>query len=264
MGIYNCADTLGEAIESILNQTYTCWELIMCDDGSSDDTLAVAEMYKHDNPTKIIVLKNETNLGLNKTLNKCLRVATGEYIARMDGDDISLPNRFEEEIDFLEKHFQYGLVSCPMIFFDSDGQERIGKAKERPEKKDLLKGGAFCHAPCMIRKNIFLEVNGYTEDERLLRVEDFNLWQKIYARGYVGYNLQKPLYKMRDDQKAYSRRSFRSRLNGTYAVALGVGILQLPVYYYIYVVRDFVMNVIKSLLPSGVYRYFHKKNKAKV
>ena len=93
MGIYNCAETLPEAIESILNQTYLNWELIMCDDGSSDDTWKIAIRYAEKYPDKIKILKNESNKGLNYTLNRCLKKATGKYIARMDGDDISMPER---------------------------------------------------------------------------------------------------------------------------------------------------------------------------
>ena len=104
MGIYNCAETLSDAIDSIIAQTYDNWELIMCDDGSTDNTYNIAQEYKERYPDKIVLLKNEKNMGLNYTLNKCLEVASGEYIARMDGDDISLPTRFEKEIGFLNEH----------------------------------------------------------------------------------------------------------------------------------------------------------------
>ena len=90
MGIYNCGDTLSEAIECIVHQTFSDWELIMCDDGSNDDTYEIAISYKEKYPEKIIVLQNEKNRGLNYTLNKCLKQARGKYIARMDADDISV------------------------------------------------------------------------------------------------------------------------------------------------------------------------------
>ena len=93
MAIYNCASTLEEAIESILNQTYTNWELIMCDDGSSDNTYAVAKKYADKYADKIILIRNESNKKLPATLNHCLKYVTGEYVARMDGDDISAENR---------------------------------------------------------------------------------------------------------------------------------------------------------------------------
>lgn len=259
MGIYNCEDTLDEAIESIFNQTYTDWELIMCDDASTDCTYEIAKKYYDKYPDKIKLIKNKKNQGLNITLNNCLKIADGEYIARMDGDDISISERLEKEVNFLETHREYALVSCPMIHFDENGDFLTGKAKEYPQKTDLLVGGMFCHAPCMIRKNVYDEVGGYTVDKRLIRVEDFNLWQKIYAKGYKGYNLQEPLYKMRDGRNAKSRRTFKSRMNGTYAVYVGYKLLKLPPYYLIYVMKDFIMNVVKTIMPIGLYSYFHKK-----
>ena len=116
MGMYNCADTLSEAIESILNQTMKEWELIMCDDGSSDATYEVAELYRKRYPEKMILLRNRENRGLNYTLNRCLKAAKGKYIARMDGDDICLPERFAAEYEnignrennFNRKH-RYGI-----------------------------------------------------------------------------------------------------------------------------------------------------------
>ena len=92
MGIYNCAETLPDAINSILNQTYSDWELIMCDDGSSDDTFDVAQKYVDIYPNQIILLQNEKNLGLNYTLNRCLALATG----KPRGDQRAVPRRGHE------------------------------------------------------------------------------------------------------------------------------------------------------------------------
>ena len=104
MGIYNCAPTLPEAIDSILAQTFSNWQLILCDDGSADSTYAVAKSYQERFPDKIVLLQNERNMGLNHTLNRCLQKADGEYVARMDGDDVSLPTRLEKEATFLDEH----------------------------------------------------------------------------------------------------------------------------------------------------------------
>ena len=130
MGIYNCAATLSEALDSLINQTYKSFKIILCDDGSSDNTYQIAKRYadKYDN---IILIKNERNMKLAATLNHCLKYADTEYIARMDGDDISLPTRFEKEINFLDAHPEYALVSCPMIHFDEKGEWKRGKAIEK-------------------------------------------------------------------------------------------------------------------------------------
>lgn len=260
MGIYNCANTLPEAIESILAQTYKDWHLIMCDDASTDNTYEVAKSYCEKYPDKMKLIYNEKNLGLNKTLNKCLYTAEGEYIARMDGDDISLPERFEKEVCFLDNHPEFAIVSSPMIYFDETGDWKTGKAIEYPEKKDfILHSPFFCHAPCMIRREAYLKVKGYSEDPRTLRFEDCHLWYKMYACGYKGYNIQEPLYKMRDDRNACNRRTFRSRLNSIYVKYVGFKMLKMPWYTYIFILRTLVVNIILGMMPYKLYMYIHRK-----
>lgn len=256
MGIYNCAKTLPEAIDSILSQTYTDWELVLCDDGSQDDTYVVADGYRQRFPHKIILLKNERNMGLNYTLNRCLEHASGAYIARMDGDDISLPQRFEIELAALEAEPELAVVSCPMIYFDENGNQASGLfLGEYPDCEMLVHGPVHCHAPCMIRAEVMHRVGGYSVDKRLLRVEDWHLWLKIYAAGGRGKNLSQPLYKMRDDWNAASRRRFRYRMNEAYMSALAVKTLGLPKWKYVFVLRP----ILVGLLSGPVYRYLHQK-----
>ena len=260
MGIYNCANTLEEAIDSLKFQTYQNFEVIMCDDGSKDNTAEIAQRYVDLEPQRFVLLKNEKNLGLNKTLNRCLEIAKGEYIARMDGDDVSLPERFEKEVQALEEHPEFAVVSTPMMYFDENGVWKTGKAIEFPQKKDFIKHSPFfCHAPCMIRKNVFLEVGGYSEDNRTLRFEDCHLWYKIYAEGYKGFNLMEPLYMMRDDHNAFKRRTFSSRLNASYVKYVGFKMNHMPWYTYIYVVQSFLKNLILGIIPRGVYMYLHRR-----
>ena len=121
MGIYNCASTLQEALDSLYAQTFQDFEIILCDDGSKDNTYEIAfkNAQKHKN---IVLLRNEKNLGLNATLNKCLEVAQGEYIARMDADDISLPERLQVQYDFMEAHKEYDWCGCNAELFDENGE----------------------------------------------------------------------------------------------------------------------------------------------
>lgn len=256
MGIYNCADTLPEAIECILNQTYPDWELIMCDDGSEDDTYKVAAGYSSNYPDKIVLLRNKKNQGLNKTLNNCLDAAKGRYIARMDGDDLCSYNRFQKEIEFLEANNDFAIVSTNMEYFDEQGVFGKSSSKEYPQKKDIVKGTPHCHAPCMVRKEAYDVVGGYSVDKKLLRVEDYHLWIKIYAHGYKGYNIQEPLYQMRDDRNATKRRRFRYRLNEAYVKLLAVKLLKLPLWNAVYALRP----IIVGMMPAGIYGMLHKQN----
>lgn len=254
MAIYNCENTLDEAIQSILNQTYKKWELILCDDGSIDDTYKIALKYSKQF-TNVQVYQNKKNMGLNYSLNKCLQYAEGEYIARMDGDDISLPKRLEKEVAFLEEHLEYAIVSTPMKYFDVEGVFKVGKSKGEPLITNFAKGTPFCHAPCMVRREAYDAVDGYTESPKRIRVEDWDLWIKMYKMGYKGFVLDEPLYMMRDDRNAYSRRKFKYRVNEARVSCMAVQELKLPMRYYIYLLRPLVVGI----LPKSVYMYLHKK-----
>ena len=211
MGIYNCAETLPEAIDSVLTQTFSDWQLILCDDGSKDNTYGIAKEYQGRFPEKILLLQNEQNMGLNHTLNRCLQVASGEYVARMDGDDISLPTRLEKEAAFLDAHPEYAIVSTPMIFFDEHGDWGRSYAIEEPTKRDFIKHSpVHCHAPCMIRREAYLAVGGYTEDRRsrmnaahVMR-DGFSLFHfPRYLYGYIYIDLAKHFVKSIMPEKLY-------------------------------------------------------------
>ena len=255
MGIYNCANTLDEAIESIMSQTYSNWQMIMCDDGSVDDTYSVANKYVEQCPDKFVLIKNDKNRGLNYTLNHCLKYADGDYIARMDGDDISLPTRFEKEVEFLNNNPKYSIVSCQMVYFDDEGDFRISKDNGEPAISQFAKGTPFCHAPCMVRREAYMAINGYTESVKRLRVEDWDLWVRMYEKGYRGYRINEPLYKMRDDRNAYSRRKFKFRINEARVSAYATKKLKLGIINYIWVFRP----IIVGLLPNKLYDYLHKR-----
>lgn len=256
MGIYNCAATLPEAIECILAQTVTDWELILCDDGSKDDTYAVAESYRKKYPNQIILVKNEKNMGLNHTLNHCLSYAKGEFIARMDGDDLCSAQRFEKELAALQQHPEMALVSTGMTYFDESGTWGQCHMEPFPDKRHFVYGTPFCHAPCMARREAICAVGGYTDDPKYLRVEDYDLWVKLYAAGYRGMNLQEPLYQMRDDRNAFSRRKFKYRINEARVICKAIRLLKLPIWNYVRAVKP----ILVGLMPTGIYTLLHKKH----
>lgn len=262
MAIYNCASTLRQAIDSIVNQTYSDWELILCDDYSTDNTLIIAKEYEalHDN---ILVIKNNRNLGLPASLNHCIKYAQGDYIARMDGDDISLPQRFEKEMKVFEEHPEYSIVSCAMINFDENGDWGVQRKPEKPEKLDFIYDSPICHAPCIMCKNALIDVGCYTVREDLRRGQDYYLWHKFYCKGYKAYNLQEPYYKMRDDKNAAARRgynmNFVQRIKRSlifYRVKKEIfKNLDLPIKYKIFTFRP----VVVALMPYWFYSFMHKR-----
>ena len=254
MGIFNCAETLQQAVNSIRNQTYSNWELILCDDGSTDHTYQIAKQLA-DLDDRIILLRNETNQGLNRTLNLCLSIASGEYIARMDGDDECVPERFSKQIQFLQNNPEYDIVSSPMVMFDENGDWGINSVPKHPTAEQIIAGTPICHAPVMMRKSCMNAVDGYTEDRRMIRVEDVNLWIKLYAKGFRCCNLQEPLYRMRNDQNASNRRKYKYRVNEAYVRLQGCRILHLGIKSYIIAMKPLIVG----LVPAKLRQYIRKK-----
>lgn len=255
MGIYNCAGTLKEALDSLLAQTYQRFKVIMCDDGSTDNTVEVAQTYVDRYPGKFILIKNERNMKLAATLNHCLEYVDTEYVARMDGDDLCDPRRFEVQIAFLDAHPMYSHVSTAMRLFDEDGfYGQTGILSECPGKDQFKNGTPYCHAPTMFRTSALRQVGCYTVGPYVERIEDYYLWYKFHRNGLQGFNLQQPLYWMRNDKSAFARRKFKDRLRVFRVkreVLKGLGV---PCGFF-YAARD----VMKGLVPTSIIRFIRKR-----
>lgn len=213
MGIYNMANKkniVKLAIESILNQTYRDFEFIICDDGSNDDTYNVVKnIVKGDE--RVILLKNEKNKGLAYSLNRCIEKAKGKYIARMDSDDISESNRLEKQIQFLDAHSEYAMVGCNLLLINDKGIWGKRILAEKPNKKSFLFTSPFCHPAIVMRRKVLDNVNYYKVEKITRRAEDYDLFMRIYAKGYKGYNMQEFLYQFREDNDTYKRRAYKYR-----------------------------------------------------
>lgn len=253
MGIYNCHDTLNEAVNCIINQTYSNWELIMCDDGSTDNTYDLA-MKLSNKDNRIKVIKNDHNIGLAPTLNHCLQYANGEFIARMDGDDICALDRLEKEFNFLKKNPSYSFVSCNMNCYDGEGIFRKVYYKKTPQLIDFINNSQFCHAGSLIRKDALIAVDGYNLNSAVERVEDYDLWLRLYEKGYKGYNIQEFLYSMRDDRNAIRRRKFKYRIN---EVKIKKRAFDLSECKKIYLYKVFI-PILKGFIPTFIYRVIHR------
>lgn len=256
MGIYNCADTLEESIDSIIKQTYKNIELIMCDDASTDNTYDIAKRYKDMYPNKIILVKNEHNSGLAFSLNHCLKYVTGEYIARQDGDDISVKERFEIQVKFLEENKNYDLVGTKMISFNESGINGYSSVPfNEPTITDLSKSTPFCHATIMARTEVYKNLNGYRVNKYTKRCEDVDLWFRFFANGYKGYNIDDALYMVRDDENAYKRRTFKSYMHLIKVSFDGYRMVKMPLTQYIYLIKQFIA----AIVPRKIMMTYHKK-----
>jgi glycosyltransferase involved in cell wall biosynthesis len=179
MPTYNGAAHLREAIDSMLNQTYTHWELIIVDDGSTDETPEILQEYsrldKRINPYRI------AHGGRGKARNKCLEESSGKYIAVCDSDDISLPDRFKKHVDFLEQHPDIGVVSAQSLFFDSQNVPTSSVAY--PEDPYVIKARfdkgkmGVCHGASMFRRELIDQVGPYSEE--CLRAQDLEFFLRV-------------------------------------------------------------------------------------
>ena len=174
--VYNAAMHLKEAIDSILTQTYTNFEFLILNDGSTDNSAAIIDSYTDKRIRKI---NNPTNQGLIFTLNKGMAESQGKYIARMDADDISLPERFEKQVDFLEKHGEVGICSCDYFQFN-DNKKWLSKSFSNHDEvlTHLLFNCSIAHPTLMLRKSV-LQKQSLLYDSNYPHAEDYELWSRL-------------------------------------------------------------------------------------
>lgn len=214
MGTYNekSRKTTALAIDSMLNQTFTDFEFMICDDGSEAEFFQWLQRYCRKD-SRIILLHNEKNHGLAFSLNRCLRHASGIYVARMDADDIAKPERLEKQAAFLRQHEEYALVGCNAQLICGQCVWGERKMEERPQKDSFLNTSPFIHPAVMIRRNVLETHGGYCERREILRTEDYELFMRLYAKGCRGYNLQEALFIYREERWSYAKRKYRYRIN---------------------------------------------------
>ncbi len=260
IGIYNIPskEILETAINSILHQTYRNLEIIMIDDGSSNETFKWAEEITK-NDDRVVLKKNEQNIGLAKTLNRCLELSTGYYIARMDGDDYCTLDRIEKQVDFLESNQEYQLVASNMSCFDDDGIWGSRINSEIITKKDFLFTSPIPHPTILTYKKCYEAVGGYSESSMVERNEDYDIFMRMFATGINMYVIQEELYFYREDKLCYSKRKYKYRFCEMMVRAHGYKLLKLYPKGVIYVIKPLIVG----LLPSDLLKKLRMKKNSK-
>lgn len=197
MSVYNSALFLREAVDSILNQTYKDFEFLIVDDKSTDESLAILESYKDE---RIVIICNNQNIGLTKNLNKLIKFSKGEFIARMDADDISLPNRFDKQIEFLEKHPEVVLCGTQIQQFGFRTEKSNNALSYFEIKQELLLKNCIAHSTVIWRNNQFKKFDLYY-DENFKSAQDYELWTRVSYRFQI-QNLEETLllYRVHNEQ----------------------------------------------------------------
>lgn len=253
MGVYNGAHRIDKSIQSIINQTFKDWEFVICDDGSSDGSFDKIKQYtKKDD--RIVAIKNPHNAGLAQTLNNCLRVAKGQYVARMDDDDYAYPDRLEKEVSFLDMHPEYDIVAGGRNMVDENGVWGKDDYTGERTKLDIYRGITFAHPTVMVRKEAYDRVCGYSTYEGIGREEDTDLWCKMYIAGSKGFILSDIMLDYFESRNSMTRRKYKFRISEAkikfkYRKALGVSALYIPLA---------MKPLIVGLLPNAVIKLYHK------
>lgn len=196
MPAYNAEKYITLAIESVLGQTFKDFEFVIVDDSSTDNTWPIIQKFA-EKDKRIVPVRNKENLKIAKTLNAGIKLAKGKYIARMDADDWSYPDRLEKQHHFMEEHPEVGIMGGTMVIINEVGKvvgERRYYTQDDEIRKNIFKFSPFCHPVVMIRKSV-LEKSGLY-DPRYKSSEDYELYFRI-GRHAKFANLEDKLTKYR-------------------------------------------------------------------
>ena len=249
-GAYNIGEcySFSASIESILRQTYSDLEFIICDDGSGDNTWELLESLASTDP-RIKLLKNEKNLGLAPTLNRCIEAASGEYIARHDCDDVSAPERIEKQVQFLDTHPDVALVGANAYLFDRKG---VWGEKIYPDpvtKRDFLFCSPYQHGAVIFRREALIKAGSYRVAKETHRTEDYDLFMTL-ATFSEGANLQEFLYYFCEDENTLGRRKYKDKINEAKVRRIGFSKLGLFPRAIPYVIKPLIVGLIPKRMLS--------------
>ena len=261
MGVYNIEHlwVFDQAINSILNQTMSDFEFIICDDGSTDQTYEKLLDYQQ-RDKRVHLLRNQTNKGLAHSLNRCLKLAHGIYIARQDADDISRQDRFEKQLDFLNDHQEISFVGSNVSLYDKSGIWGQRTSPEYPKKTDFLFSAPFVHGSLMFRKETLQSFNGYRVSKETLRAEDYELEMRMYSAGIKGANLQVNLYQFLEDKNTQSRRKYKFRMDEAKVRYQGFKAMGLMPQSMPYVIKPLIVGLLPAPIMEAIHRIQSKQS----
>jgi len=194
MSVYNGEKYLHESVDSILNQTFKDFEFLIINDGSTDKTMQILQCY---NDPRIIIVNNKKNFGLTKSLKKGLQMARGEYVARMDVDDISYPRRLEVQYAYMEGNPDIGIIGSWVDVINDIGK-KISSRKGGYSSEEIYYilnfRNCLTHSSILFRKDLIINNGGY--DEAIDGAQDYELWNRISKIVKI-YQIQEPLVKWR-------------------------------------------------------------------
>lgn len=254
MSVFNGEKYLNESVESILNQTLNDFEFIIVNDASIDKTREVLEEYRRQDP-RIKVVNNLTNIGLTRSLNRALRFAKGEYVARQDADDLSLAERFEKQIGFLKNNPEIKLLGTFGYSINREGKilrEEKFPTSHKEIKKAFIKRNQFIHGSVMIEKKALDQIGFYDEDFET--TQDYELWFR-FLRKFETANLPLFLVKKRYSKKMVSLDKEKIQIkNGFLLKKRAIKMGEYSKFCYLYFLRIWL----SSKCPLFIKRFLRK------
>lgn len=261
MGVRYCAaDTavLERSVASILGQTLSDFELLLCADGSSPEALAyLNRVAAQDGRIRLVAAPNALSLPVK--LNACFRESRGAFLARMDDDDFSHPERFERQLLFLREHPQTAFVGCNAALMREGTPVGERHLPENPSVRDFYMTQPYLHPALLFRAEALGAVGGYSTDRYCLLCEDYDLLLRLYAKGLTGCNLQETLLDYTLPATAKGSRTMTHRWNETVTRARRFRELGVLGQAWPYVLKPLAVG----LLPERLLAYCKKRhNKA--
>jgi glycosyltransferase involved in cell wall biosynthesis len=250
MSVYNEKLYLRESIESILAQTFADFEFIIIDDGSNDCTWQILIEYAN-RDTRVKLVKNNNNIGLTKSLNKGLKLAQGEYIARIDGNDISLPERLEIEVEHLHDHNNIGLLGTAYYLMNSKGQFtdiHYPPQTDTEIRWRMLFDNAFCNSTIIFRRKLLDFTDGFY-DETIVYAQDYDLWFRLLKHTRAT-NLSIPLVGYRILESGISRHKRYEQMLFSSAIRVRQLNTLIPKYQFTQFELDTLQHWYYNMLPS--------------
>ena len=258
-GAYNVCQcySFEKSVNSILEQTFGDFEFIICDDGSTDQTWQRLKEFANGD-ARIKLIRNEHNLGLAASLNKCIEISEGEYIARHDCDDYADPDRLKKQIEYLDCHKDISVLGTFAYLFDESGV--WGKITFPTEitKKDFLFSSPHQHGSVMFRREALLRAGCYRVAKETRRTEDYDLFMTMHTFA-KSVNLPEFLYYFCEDKNTLKRRKYRYRIDEMKVRFRGFKMLGLMPRAFFYAIKPLIVGLIPSRLLVWIKNKFLKR-----
>lgn len=262
MGVYyrrESLDLLRRSIQSILEQSFSNFEFLICDDGSSEAARTYIRAAA-EKDSRIRIIERHDMFTLSAKLNICLQAARGPFIARMDDDDCAHLDRFEKQLTFMQDRPELSFVGSNVELWNNGQRVGIRKLPEHPEVQNFLFTQPYVHPAMMFRRTVLLDAGGYSEDKYCILCEDYDLLLRLYEKGCHGANLQECLLDYTIPDTAKGSRKMKHRWNETVTRYRRFRDLHLLPGALPYVVKPIAVGVLPDFMLPKIKRWKYRKH----